>query len=66
MKLTIKADLYSSAGTAADIDLELIVIPSATLLPNQCKRFVATQCLARWLMLYELCSLSQYQHDPVS
>jgi hypothetical protein len=31
MKLTIKAELYSSAGTVADIDLKLIVIPSASL-----------------------------------
>jgi hypothetical protein len=34
MKLTIKADLYFSAGTVADIDLQLIAIASASLLPN--------------------------------
>jgi hypothetical protein len=31
MKITIKVELYSSAGTAADIDLQLIVITSASL-----------------------------------
>lgn len=29
-----KADFYSSAGTAADSELQLIVVPSASPAPN--------------------------------
>jgi hypothetical protein len=34
MKITTKAQLYCPAETIADIDLQLIVIPSASLLPS--------------------------------
>jgi len=34
MKIETKAELYSSAGTVADSELQLIIISSASLLAN--------------------------------